>query len=194
MSLAGLLNVITDDPQFRQVVAQAAADSDGGLPGRRRRRDRAVRAPSALLAAALTGLPRDRQPVPARGHRDRQGSRRASRSARLAAARRRRGLLPRLGDTPATKRLSPRSDTSGQRPGGVAPACPPRSSQFPYCCGHRPRHSGCAPLLQPIVGGPGRRGAGLGGRRRQPATWTRCWPGSSTSATSGPIWWSGAVR
>src|SRR5690242_21874222 len=57
MSLAGLLSVITDDPQFRQVSSQAAANSDGDYPG-----DGAdVTAPSALrplLAAALTGLPR----------------------------------------------------------------------------------------------------------------------------------------
>ena len=56
MSLAGLLSVITDDPQFRQVSTQATPDSDGGYPG-----DGAdVTAPSALrplLAAALTGLP-----------------------------------------------------------------------------------------------------------------------------------------
>ncbi len=113
MSLAGLLSVITDDPQFRQVSRQAAADSDGGYPG-----DGAdVTAPAALrplLAAALTGLPRA-----------------ASRFllAVTATAREAEELAGALGsllppqavayfpawETLPHERLSPRSDTSGQR-------------------------------------------------------------------------------
>ena len=100
MSLAGLLSVITDDPQFRQVSGLAAADSDGGYPG-----DGAdVTAPSALrplLAAALTGLPGTASRFLLAVTATAQGGRGTGRGARLAAARRRRGLLPRLGDAPA---------------------------------------------------------------------------------------------
>src|SRR5438094_4549711 len=113
MSLAGLLSVITDDPQFRQVSRQAAADSDGGYPGA----GADVTAPAALrplLAAALTGLPRA-----------------ASRFllAVTATAREAEELAGALGsllppqavayfpawETLPHERLSPRSDTSGQR-------------------------------------------------------------------------------
>src|SRR5215471_5316272 len=113
MSLAGLLSVITDDPQFRQVSMQAAAHSDGDYPG-----DGAdVTAPSALrplLAAVLTGLPET-----------------ASRFllAVTATAREAEELAGTLGsllppdgvayfpawETLPHERLSPRSDTSGQR-------------------------------------------------------------------------------
>jgi transcription-repair coupling factor (superfamily II helicase) len=113
MSLAGLLSVIADDPQFRQVIAQAAANSDGGYPG-----DGAdVTAPSALrplLAAALTGLP---------------GSAGRFLLAVTATAREAEELAGALGsllpaesvayfpawETLPHERLSPRSDTSGQR-------------------------------------------------------------------------------
>jgi len=113
MSLAGLLNVITDDPQFRQVVAQAAADSDGGYPGGAVD----VTAPSALrplLAAALTGLP---------------GTASRFLLAVTATAREAEELAGALGsllpadgvayfpawETLPHERLSPRSDTSGRR-------------------------------------------------------------------------------
>ena len=113
MSLAGLLSVITDDPQFRQVITQATADSDGGYPG-----DGAdVTAPSALrplLAAALTGLP---------------GTASRFLLAVTATAREAEELAGALGsllppesvayfpawETLPHERLSPRSDTSGQR-------------------------------------------------------------------------------
>ena len=112
MSLAGLLSVITDDPQFRQVSTQATADSDGGYPG-----DGAdVTAPSALrplLAAALTGLP---------------GTASRFLLAVTATAREAEELAGALGsflpadsvayfpawETLPHERLSPRSDTSGQ--------------------------------------------------------------------------------
>jgi len=113
MSLAGLLSVITDDRQFRQVITQATADSDGGYPG-----DGAdVTAPSALrplLAAALTGLP---------------GTASRFLLAVTATAREAEELAGALGsllppesvayfpawETLPHERLSPRSDTSGQR-------------------------------------------------------------------------------
>ena len=113
MSLAGLLSVITDDPQFRQVVSQAAADSDGAYPGA----GADVTAPSALrplLAAALTGLP---------------GTATRFLLAVTATAREAEELAGALGsllpadgvayfpawETLPHERLSPRSDTSGQR-------------------------------------------------------------------------------
>jgi transcription-repair coupling factor (superfamily II helicase) len=113
MSLAGLLSVITDDPQFRQVSRQAAADSDGAYPGG----GADVTAPSALrplLAAALTGLPgtatRFLLAVTAT----------AREAEQLAGAL--GSLLPAEGvayfpawETLPHERLSPRSDTSGRR-------------------------------------------------------------------------------
>jgi transcription-repair coupling factor (superfamily II helicase) len=113
MSLAGLLSVITDDPQFRQVVSQAAADSDGAYPGG----GADVTAPSALrplLAAALTGLP---------------GTATRFLLAVTATAREAEELAGALGsllpadgvayfpawETLPHERLSPRSDTSGRR-------------------------------------------------------------------------------
>src|SRR5690242_12730445 len=113
MSLAGLLSVITDDPQFRQVARQVAADSDGGYPG-----DGAdVTAPAALrplLAAALAGLPGpDRRFLLAVTATAREAEELASSLG---------SLLPADGvayfpawETLPHERLSPRSDTSGQR-------------------------------------------------------------------------------
>src|SRR5262252_854740 len=113
MSLAGLLGAIADDPQFRQVADLAAVDGGGIVPV-----DGAdVTAPPALrpfLAAALTGLPG-----------------RASRFllAITATAREAEELTGALSsllpagtvayfpawETLPHERLSPRSDTSGQR-------------------------------------------------------------------------------
>src|SRR5258708_7600116 len=113
MSLAGLLSVIADDPQFRQVEDQAAANSGGGYPA-----DGAdVTAPSALrplLAAALTGMP---------------GPGGRFLLAVTATAREAEELAGGLGsllpagsvayfpawETLPHERLSPRSDTSGKR-------------------------------------------------------------------------------
>src|SRR5215813_14083746 len=113
MSLAGLLSAIADDPQYRQVADLASAGDGGAFPG-----DGAdVTAPAALrpfLAAALTGLPG-----------------RASRFllAITATAREAEELTGALSsllpagtvayfpawETLPHERLSPRSDTSGQR-------------------------------------------------------------------------------
>jgi transcription-repair coupling factor (superfamily II helicase) len=113
MSLAGLLSAIADAPQFRQVADLVSVDRDGAVPV-----DGAdVTAPAALrpfLAAALTGLP---------GH--------AARFllAVTATAREAEELTGALGsllpagsvayfpawETLPHERLSPRSDTSGQR-------------------------------------------------------------------------------
>jgi len=113
MSLAGLLTVIADDPQFRQVIDQAAAKPAGGYPG-----DGAdVTAPAALrplLAAGLIGLP---------------GPATRFLLAVTATAREAEELTAALGsllpaesvayfpawETLPHERLSPRSDTSGQR-------------------------------------------------------------------------------
>ena len=113
MSLAGLLSAIADDPQFRQVIDLAAVGGDGDFPG-----DGAdVTAPAALrpfLAAALTG---------------RSGPARRFLLAVTATAREAeeltgalRSLLPAgsvayfpAWETLPHERLSPRSDTSGQR-------------------------------------------------------------------------------
>jgi transcription-repair coupling factor (superfamily II helicase) len=113
MSLAGLLSVIADDPEFRQVIDRAAPSAGGGYPG-----DGAdVTAPPALrplLAAALTGLP---------------GAASRFLLAVTATAREAEELAGALGallpaesvayfpawETLPHERLSPRSDTSGQR-------------------------------------------------------------------------------
>ena len=113
MSLAGLLSAIADDPQFRQVADLASVDGGGVVPV-----DGAdVTAPAALrpfLAAALTGLPE-----------------RAARFVLAVTATAREAeelsgalssLLPAgsvayfpAWETLPHERLSPRSDTSGQR-------------------------------------------------------------------------------
>ena len=113
MSLAGLLGAIADDPQFRQVADLASVEDGGVVPV-----DGAdVTAPAALrpfLAAALTGLPG-----------------RAARFLLAVTATAREAeeltgalstLLPAGGvayfpawETLPHERLSPRSDTSGQR-------------------------------------------------------------------------------
>ena len=150
MSLAGLLNVIADDPQFRQVMDQAAAKPGGGYPGT----GADVTSPAALrplLAAALTGLPGP-----------------ASRFllAVTATAREAEELAGALGsllpaesvayfpawETLPHERLSLRSDTSGQRLAVL------RRLAHPDPAGSRTAAVAVvvAPvraLLQPIVGG-----------------------------------------
>jgi transcription-repair coupling factor (superfamily II helicase) len=114
MSLTGLLDVIADDPQFRQVPGLAAAAGEVGADGG----DGAdVTAPAALrplLAAALAGSP---------------GQDRRFLLAVTATAREAEELAGALGsllpaesvayfpawETLPHERLSPRSDTSGQR-------------------------------------------------------------------------------
>jgi transcription-repair coupling factor (superfamily II helicase) len=114
MSLTGLLEVIADDPQFRQVPGLAAAASEVGAEGI----DGAdVTAPAALrplLAAALAGSP---------------GPGRRFLLAVTATAREAEELAGALGsllpaesvayfpawETLPHERLSPQSDTSGQR-------------------------------------------------------------------------------
>jgi transcription-repair coupling factor (superfamily II helicase) len=150
MSLAGLLSVIADDPQFRKVIDAAATNSGGGHPG-----DGAdVTAPPALrplLAAALTGLPR-----------------RAGRFllAVTATAREAEELAGGLGallpaetvayfpawETLPHERLSPRSDTSGQRLAvlrRLAHPDPASSRTAAVAVVVTPVRA----LLQPIVGG-----------------------------------------
>jgi len=149
MSLADLLSVIADDPQFRKVIDQAAPNS-GGYPG-----DGAdVTAPSALrplLAAALTGLP---------------GTGSRFLLAVTATAREAEELAGALGtllpaqsvayfpawETLPHERLSPRSDTSGQRLAVLRRLAHPDPAS--------PRTAAVAvvvtpvrALLQPIVGG-----------------------------------------
>jgi transcription-repair coupling factor (superfamily II helicase) len=113
MSLAGLLGAVADDPQFRQVADLASVDGGGVVPVG----GADVTAPAALrpfLAAALTGLP---------GHATR------FLLAVTATAREAEELTGALGsllptgrvayfpawETLPHERLSPRSDTSGQR-------------------------------------------------------------------------------
>ncbi len=150
MSLAGLLNVIADDPQFSQVVDQAAASSGGAYPG-----DGAdVTAPAALrplLAAALTGLP---------------GPARRFLLAVTATAREAEELTGALGallpaadvayfpawETLPHERLSPRSDTSGKRLAvlrRLAHPDPASSRTAAVAAVVAPVRA----LLQPIVGG-----------------------------------------
>ena len=150
MSLAGLLNVITDDPQFRQVVAQAAADSDGGYPGGAVD----VTAPSALrplLAAALTGLP---------------GTASRFLLAVTATAREAEELAEALGsllpadgvayfpawETLPHERLSPRSDTSGQRLAVLRRLAHPDPASS-HTAAVTVLVTPVRALLQPIVGG-----------------------------------------
>ena len=112
MSLTGLLSVIADDPQFRQVPGLSAGLAGTGLGG-----GADVTAPAALrplLAAALAGLP---------------GQERRFLLAVTATAREAEELHDALGsllpaetvayfpawETLPHERLSPRSDTSGQR-------------------------------------------------------------------------------
>ena len=150
MSLAGLLNVITDDPQFRQVVAQAAADSDGGYPGGAVD----VTAPSALrplLAAALTGLP---------------GTASRFLLAVTATAREAEELAGALGsllpadgvayfpawETLPHERLSPRSDTSGQRLAVLRRLAHPDPASS-HTAAVTVLVTPVRALLQPIVGG-----------------------------------------
>src|SRR5690348_8727462 len=113
MSLAGLLSAIVDDPQFRQVADLASVDAGGVVPV-----DGAdVTAPAALrpfLAAALTGLP-------GRAARFLLAVTATAREAEeLSGAL--SSLLPAgsvayfpAWETLPHERLSPRSDTSGQR-------------------------------------------------------------------------------
>src|SRR5579859_3858797 len=150
MSLAGLLSVIADDPQFRQVIDQAAAGADGGYPA-----DGAdVTAPSALrplVAAALAGLP---------------GPARRFLLAVTATAREAEELAASLGallpaqdvayfpawETLPHERLSPRSDTSGQRLAvlrRLAHPDPASSRTAAVAAVVAPVRA----LLQPIVGG-----------------------------------------
>ena len=191
MSLAGLLSVITDDPQFRQVVQSGRGGLRRRLPGRRRGRHRAIRAPSAASRGPDRPA-RDRQPVPARGHRDRQGSRGTGRGTRFPAAPGRCGLLPAHGR---------RSRTNGSHPARTPPASAWR------CCAGSPTPIPPVPVLprSPLWS---LRCAPCSSRSSEawptwsrsrwpkvtPATWTRCWPGLSTSGTCGRIWWSAAVR
>ena len=150
MSLAGLLSVITDDPQFRQVSSQAAADSDGGYPG-----DGAdVTAPAALrplLAAALTGLP---------------GTASRFLLAVTATAREAEELAGALGsllppdgvayfpawETLPHERLSPRSDTSGQRLAVLRRLAHPDPASS-HTAAVTALVTPVRALLQPIVGG-----------------------------------------
>jgi transcription-repair coupling factor (superfamily II helicase) len=150
MSLAGLLNVIADDPQFGQVVDQTAASTGRGYPG-----DGAdVTAPAALrplLAASLTGLP---------------GPARRFLLAVTATAREAEELAGSLGallpaadvayfpawETLPHERLSPRSDTSGQRLAvlrRLAHPDPASSRTAAVAAVVAPVRA----LLQPIVGG-----------------------------------------
>jgi transcription-repair coupling factor (superfamily II helicase) len=113
MSLTGLLSAIADDPQFRQVADLASVDGGGVAPV-----DGAdVTAPAALrplLAAALTGLP-------GRATRFLLAVTATAREAEeLTGAL--SSLLPASSvayfpawETLPHERLSPRSDTSGQR-------------------------------------------------------------------------------
>src|SRR5579859_2453935 len=150
MSLAGLLSVIADDPQFRQAVTRATAEPGGAYPG-----DGAdVTAPSALrplLAAALTGVP---------------GPARRFLLAVTATAREAEELAGALGsllpaqavayfpawETLPHERLSPRSDTSGQRLAvlrRLAHPDPASSRTAAVAAVVAPVRA----LLQPIVGG-----------------------------------------
>ena len=113
MSLAGLLSAIADDPQFRQVADLASVDGGGVVPVN----GADVTAPAALrpfLAAALTGLP---------GHAARfllAVTATAREAEELAGALSSVAPAGSVAYFPAWEtlpheRLSPRSDTSGQR-------------------------------------------------------------------------------
>jgi len=150
MSLAGLLTVIADDPQFRQVIDQAAAKPAGAYPGD----GTDVTAPAAvrpLLAAGLIGLP---------------GPATRFLLAVTATAREAEELTAALGsllpaesvayfpawETLPHERLSPRSDTSGQRLAvlrRLAHPDPSSSRTAAVAAVVAPVRA----LLQPIVGG-----------------------------------------
>jgi transcription-repair coupling factor (superfamily II helicase) len=153
MSLAGLLNILDDDPQLRDVLARAGAGTDPV--------DTDLVAPPALrpvLAAAL-----------ARGDRpDAQGQRAGFVLAVTATAREAEDLAAGLGsflppdsvaffpgwETLPHERLSPRSDTVGQRLAvlrRLAHPAPSGEPNGPLTVVVSPVRS----MLQPIVAGLG---------------------------------------
>ena len=153
MSLTGLLSVIADDPQFQQVPGLAAGDVDLGAD---------VTAPAALrplLAAALAG-PQARSGQPGRARRFLLAVTATAREAEeLADAL--RSLLPAESvayfpawETLPHERLSPRSDTSGQRLAilrRLAHPGPAGSRTAPVAAVVTPIRA----LLQPMVSGLG---------------------------------------
>src|SRR6516162_8684611 len=151
MSLTGLLSVIADDPQFQQVPGLAAGLAGTGLGG-----GADVTAPAALrplLAAALAGLPgRDRRFLLAVTATAREAEELAGALGSLLPAES-VAYFP-AWETLPHERLSPRSDTSGQRlailrrlahPGPAgSPAAPVEAMVTPVRA-----------LLQPMVSGLG---------------------------------------
>jgi transcription-repair coupling factor (superfamily II helicase) len=170
MSLTGLLSVIADDPQFQQVPGLAAGLAGTGLG------DGAdVTAPAALrpwLAAALAGVPSaSRDPaIPPSASRDPATPPRERRFllAVTATAREAEELAGALGsllpaesvayfpawETLPHERLSPRSDTSGQRLAILRRLAHPGPAGSPTA----PVQAVVTPvraLLQPMVSGLG---------------------------------------
>jgi len=152
MSLAGLLSVVADDPQFRQAMDQAAADGEG-YPGA----GADVTAPAVLrplLAAGLAGLPGQ----PGRAGRFLLAVTSTAREAEELAGALGSILPPEsvayfpAWETLPHERLSPRSDTSGQRLAilrRLAHPDPASSRTAAVAALVAPVRA----LLQPIVGG-----------------------------------------
>ena len=171
MSLAGLLGILDDDPQFRAVVARAAAGPESAStgpgqhrPGRHRPGGAAGAAPGAGGRAGL-----GRGARPGAQEPDAKGQRASGFVlAVTATAREAEDLAAGLGsflppdsvasfpgwETLPHERLSPRSDTVGQRLAvlrRLAHPAPPGEPNGPLTVVVAPVRS----LLQPIVAGLG---------------------------------------
>ena len=145
MSLAGLLRVITADPELRRALNQGDAATDLIAPRALRRswppRWRAFRRrTSPALTLAVTATAREAEDLAGRLGRCSRGS-----SVDFC----------RPGRRCRTKRLSPRSDTSGRRLAVLRrlahPEPPARAVRCPQRAGQTPVRS----LLQPMVSGLG---------------------------------------
>ena len=174
MSLAGLLGILDDDPQFRAVVARAAAGPESASTGPASTGPAGIDlvAPPALrpvLAAALAWGGRRRARTSRRQEPDAKGQRASGFVlAVTATAREAEDLAAGLGsflppdsvasfpgwETLPHERLSPRSDTVGQRLAvlrRLAHPAPPGEPNGPLTVVVAPVRS----LLQPIVAGLG---------------------------------------
>ena len=199
MSISGLLRAISDDPQLSQALDHAALRAAGGGD---------LIAPASLrpmLAAALTGHGAEPNGTNEQRRRQRVAGRfvlavtaTAREAEELTAAL--SSLLPPdsvayfpAWETLPHERLSPRSDTSGQRLAvlrRLAHPDPADPRTGPLLAVAAPVRS----LLQPMVGGLGELLPVRLERRPVGWTWTRSSPGWSRSATRASSWSSGAAR
>jgi transcription-repair coupling factor (superfamily II helicase) len=162
MSLSGLLSVIADDPQLRRALELAGGETSHPALSATAGAD--LIGPPALrpvLAAALTGLPGTAQDGPPPAARFVLAVTATAREAEdLTAAL--NSLLPAASaayfppwETLPHERLSPRSDTSGQRIAVLRRLARPESGSDPRSGPLTIVTTPVRGLLQPIVGGLG---------------------------------------